>query len=376
MILIYSSASAGGPIEDLVGFDILNALYPRSLLEWRKTNPVVMPQSCGRQLWFFSRQTMGKFPMHDVEKYQLPLMHGRDVYHHLLKVIVGADSPYLGETNIAGQFNEGWAKFVNDHPAHIDKFDRIIQNLWMDSNLIRTHFVSAFQSKRHETAVRYLNEPKGGETVLLIGEVNGDGSLAHTTNYVARAFGNGKKAAGEIIVTNPDPEQAALVFEGMMKLKERNMLACKVAFMPFEDLAIGFEVADTCLIAIPQAKDSEVDATIISTWKNRQRDSNKLTHLRGDPFENMGGSNPEWIEAELNNFIPVEDVRKRVVEIEQRNAYLLMVTAEAISYCTECRVNNQRPDKRLMAQLSSLTSEERDALFVKSAFAGKMDLTP
>lgn len=374
--MAYSGTSFGGDISCLVGFDIPNQLYPPELLEWRKYTPVVMPQSCKRQLWFFSQDDMAKFPADKVDAYGIKLMHGKEVYHHLLKVIVGADSPHLGETNIAGQFNEGWAKFMHDHPDHAQKFDRIVQNLWMDSNLIRTHFVSAFQSKRNETAVRYLNDPKGGEIVLIIGEVNADGTLAHTTNYLARAFGNNKKASAEIVVTHPNPEVSAQVYDGLVKMKEKGMLKSSVAHLPFEDLAVGFEVADIVLIATPMRQDPEADMTIISTWKNRSRTDNKITHLRGDPFGHMGGSTPEWEEAELSNYFSVEDVRSHAAAIERKNNYLLVLTKEAIEYCARCRSENLRPDKKLLAGLSKLTTDERDVLFIRAAFDGRIELNP
>lgn len=105
---------------------------------------------------------------------------------------------------------------------------------------------------------------------------------------------------------------------------------------------MAFELSDFSYIDIPMGAYPEADEFIVNAWQSRENRGNKLTHMRGNPY-NRALSDPLWEESELDNYISPEDIRAAMFERGRFNEELGQIAEQAFHFCADLRLQNKSP---------------------------------
>lgn len=310
---------------------------------WRVRNHIPFAESCARQIWFGSAETFKTFPIDSVEGHAVSLHFGAKAYQHLLRLNLGLLSRRHGETNIAGQFYNGWQQMHQDHPDKAKFYDQLVQQLTCDSRLIRHKIMSDWKMQDPELCARDLSGMQKGDSVLIVAHTNALGNVSPLTDMIARKVSlSENRRAREIAITHPDPEVLDRVFEELKTLGAQKKIASPLTRMEFGDLPIACELYDHMYVTLPMGHNPDADAHIIDCWKKRSATDNVLTHLRAAP-ENMAQTSDIWSKADLDNFIAPEAIRAEMAKRGRDNEDILRRAETAIEHCIECRLNGLQP---------------------------------
>lgn len=252
-----------------------------------------------------------------------------------------------GEPHILGQIKDAWRKFEDTYQDRAKKLSSIIQAIFEDANKIRTNILNHLKPINYAVAAKDLIGIKGGERILIIAEKAG------ITTDIARALGKECiTTVKEIVISHPN-SQALSERIGDLKLEIANK-TIKANVIP-----IGFQtlLTEGCdnydHIFICQAmNDNEVDRNLINLWQTRSRNDGKIVHLKGNPLAKNTTTNL-WQDASLKNFVTPENISEFYKTCMEKDHQTLTHAEKACDYCSDKRVNNEKPRLTEMLALAS-----------------------
>ncbi len=335
-------------IHDLVVADFRTENMQDQVRQWRISNHVPYAESCARQIWFGSTQAFETFPSDKIHGHSYTLHHGANAYQHLMRLNLGLLSRQFGETNIAGQFYNGWAEMHKTYPEKAKPYDTLVQQLTNDTRLIRGLIMPDWKMKVHELAARDLSGMQNQDSVLVIGHLTEKGHISPMTDMLVRKLtSNENMRAREVLITHPDPQTKNKLLEELKGLKDSKRIRGDVSAFDFDDLSVAFELYDRVYITMPMGLNPEADQTIINAWKGRNAEENTITHLRA-PAENMAASLKPWIIADLDNYTSPEDIREEMVKRERNNTKLAQDAENTILKCIQLRLQGLQPSRKTL----------------------------
>lgn len=332
-------------IENLVVVEFRSDAFDDSLFQWRNKSHVPFAESCARQIWYGTEKDFKNFPI-TKKKHLINTYNGREGYNQLLNLVLGLKSQKIGETNIKGQFFNGWSRLNNEHPHLAKKYDSFVQHITADTRLIRRHIMKDFQEQRYELVARDLSKMSKGARILIIGHLNKKSEVQGYTEGLARITGkHTTRNATEIAFTHSDCEALNKIQEKFIDLKlptgnKPKIINSDITRISFDELSIAFELYDQIYVCMPMGHDVEADLTIIDCWKNRINESNMMVHLKGNTREN-----PVWGKLQDKNYISPEDVQSEFWNRMNNNENVIERAKIASSLCANLRLSNKQPSK-------------------------------
>ena len=101
-------------------------------------------------------------------------LNQKDAYQFLLEVVCGIKSKLVGESEIVGQFKEGFEKYL-ESSARKSTITQIIQKLFKDGKSVRSKFLADIGQYSYAGVTKKLIKNRGNENKILI---VGSGQLA------------------------------------------------------------------------------------------------------------------------------------------------------------------------------------------------------
>jgi hypothetical protein len=311
------------------------------LRAWKAGSTTATAESCNRQVWFGLQDDFANFPARDnpdIQYYEGPQAHA-----FMTRLYCGLESARVGEDSIKGQLCDGWERFPTDDPRKIKAMDKILQDIKADSRFVMGAVLKEFKPHRHEIAARDLSGQQKGDKALLIGSMNRAGKLSSFTDGLARVIGNKRPGrVSEIAVTHPDTKTLRIIYDELIELRNRGILAADIVRVPFRDIGKAIEKADRLYVDLPMGSDPAAEEDIVLHWLNRVYKGNTLTHVRGNPYD-MGASTPLWAEANLDNYVSPEDVRADMADRAVHNKDVIQNARDAIDFCADLRMGGDTP---------------------------------
>lgn len=328
-----------------------------AIRQWKRDKPVMVAESCARQVWMGAREDFADFPYQAHNKNAVHLIIGKDAYSFILNLITGNDSEKSGESNITGQFFDGWDAYAQSHANYAKRFTTLIQHIRADSAMIRSNVTSQIKHPRHELMARNLSGQKKGECALVIGHVREGDEVTPSVLITAlfKVLGNNRKGrVNQITVAHPTLRGVVALEENLKDLKAKKFIQEDVIIqrIPFEALAKEIEKHQRVYTDLPMGVFPQVDEILINTWINRADHSNSFTHLRGDPT-NVGNMNAMWKNAELDSFVSPEAIRIEMTRVGQENNRLKALTVAVVNYCATMRERRDTPNWHKYLQQNS-----------------------
>lgn len=340
-------------VGDLMVIDFHSKHLTPEIQAWKEQAAVPFAASCARQIWYGTEDDFRDFPYPE-NRDAVKTLKGAEGYSALLRVLSGFESNRLGETHVKSQFDEGWRCFNDEHPDKAEGYQRLIGMLREDVNFIRNDIASAFKYQRHEMSARDLSGQKKGEELLVIGSVSKAGIVSAFTEGIIRVSENRQKNNDHFLrVTHPDPDTLQTMRNALLQMKQDKKLRTNIEFVDFDLIGKLMDLSDRVYVDLPMGSDPEGEAQIIAAWRDRTRNDNTLTHLRGDPH-NRALSTSLWAEADLDNYFSPEDIRHDMAERGRNNRKVLENADAAFDMCGQLRLEGRKP-KNCIVQSDDLT---------------------
>lgn len=312
------------------------------ILDWFNSNDIAIAESCSRQAYFGLKKDFESFPPL-ADSNALKYFQGASAYRFLLRLACGLESARQAEDNIKGQLFEGWSKFEASNPETYKTLDTIMQQIKADSRYVSAAGLAHYKVYTHETVARDISGQEKGETMLLVASRGRHGGISSFSEKLMRVCGNNRNGrVDEIIVTSPETADLSYIFDEMLSLKRRGILAVDIKRASFPNFTRYVEQADHVYVDIAMGTHPDVEMQIISAWQNRVSKSNNLTLLRGDPTNN-GASSGLWRDAGLDSYISPEDIRAAMTERMHTNIKAVADSECALEYCITLREKGESP---------------------------------
>jgi hypothetical protein len=221
-----------------------------------------------------------------------------------------------------------------------------------DSSLMADTIMTEMRPRGHKDLIRNVSGLENKDAVLLIGSLNRHGNdMSDATKEMAMAARKSRRSkASEIIITHPELKIAQAVskafFEFRPSLADKSL---RVEVLPFANLPLAFEYCDRVLIDLPIDDYPGADRFIMDAWKERERDDNTLTHVRGKP-RLRGQATPLWQEfagAATGVLLP-SDIDAHEAELIQHNNEVRGRAKEAFATAASLRAAGTRPNRKLL----------------------------
>lgn len=337
--------------QDLVVADFRVPSLSDRILKWRDDSNIFMAESCARQIWLGSRETFSTFPQNLIEEAAktYTLATGKEAYALLMQLSLGLFSKVEGETNITGQFQIAWRRFLDTSPHEAKSFEKIVQHLTGDTRLVRHHVLDGWKTRNREICARDLSDMRHGDSVLIIGYISSSGGISAVTDNIARKVTNNSgRSAREICITHPNPETTALLLKDMNISKSNGTIPTTLKTIDFyADLATAFEEYDRIYCTLPMGLNVEADNFIISCWQGKSEGNNTITHLLGK--QEKGTPIPEnWTNANLQNFVSPRDIDKEMQDRQKTNEKLKKLALLAVDHCAELRMEQKQASAKTL----------------------------
>lgn len=337
-------------IHNLAVIDVLGRELNDSVRHWRRDKNIPKAESCARQVWYGSKDDLSEFPFNKIDSTSLTYRVGEDAYEYMLRLALGMRSKKFSESNITGQFFNGWRNLHRDYPQEAQRYDKLMQYFTADSRLIRGRILSNYKALIHERIAIDLSGLVNGESVLIIGEEGGAGSkygLSPFTEGVARvASSKSNRKSREVSICHPDVSTGKKMLSGLREIKKKNIICGSVNYVSMDELPLAFEVYDRVIITYPMGKDESVDQQIISAWQGRQTSDNTLTHLCGI----NGMINELWEKSNLIDFISTNEIWAEMTKRKATNAEIVNNANNAIYECVNMRAEGRQPSHHQLVQ--------------------------
>lgn len=307
---------------------------------WASQAEIAIPMSCSRQIYFGHAKDFQNFPGHDNPI--IDYREGEQAYGYMISLALGLQSKRQREDSIKGQVFDSWDLYKTDDEAKHKQLSRVMQDLKADTRFVG-HVLADYKFHRYEIAARDLSGQQKGETILLVGSQSRHGNLSPITDGIARVCGN-KRSNGvsEILVTNPNSEVRRAVYDELIDLKRRGILAADIKRVNFWDFCQTIEKCDRVYVDMPMGQNPQADEHMVLSWQTRIFEGNTLTHLRGNPLM-QGSSSPLWQNANLQSYISPEDIRADMSGRAVHNIEVLGNAERAIEFCASLRNDGISP---------------------------------
>jgi hypothetical protein len=308
--------------------------------EWASRAEIAIPMSCSRQIYFGHAKDFEDFP--GLTNPSITHHVGEQAYRYMISLTLGLQSKRHREDSIKGQVFQSWDDYQTDDEAKYKQMFRIMQDLKADTRFVG-RVLSDYKYHRHEISARDLSGQQKGDTILIVGSQSRHGNMSPVTDGIARVCGN-KRSNGvsEIIVTNPKRDVERAVYDELIKLKQRGILAADIKRANFSSFSQTIEHCDRVYIDMPMDSHPQADEHMILSWQTRIKTDNTLTHMRGKP-QLQGGSTPLWEEAKLDSYIAPEDIRTDMAARAKHNVAVLEKAERAIDFCAATRIEGKSP---------------------------------
>lgn len=336
-------------IEDLVVANFRTEhVIGDTVMQWRAKHQVPHAESCARQIWFAGKDTFKSFPTDHIRGNAVTMYHGALAYKFLMQLNLGLLSQRQGETNISGQFYEGWQKLNTEHPEQAKRYDTLMQNLISDNRLVRSSILSHWKMRSNELCARDLSGMKNRDTILLVGEAGRHGDMSVMTNSLIRKIASNENMhAQEILITHPDPKVVKQLLADAKDMKRNLKLVSKFTAADFDEVPIMMALCDHTFITLPMDANKEADQYMIRGWKEHAPEASTLTHLKADPA-NMAKVSDTWLEAGLNNFVTPDDIKEEMARRARLNDRLTRRAELAIDTIVKLRMEDIKPTAKTM----------------------------
>lgn len=336
-------------IEDLVVADFRTEhVIGHTVMEWRAKHHVPHAESCARQIWFADKDTFKSFPTDHIRGNAVIMHHGALAYKFLMQLNLGLLSQRQGETNITGQFYEGWQKLHTEHPEQAKRYDTLMQNLVSDNRLIRSSILSQWKMRSNELCARDLSGMKNRDTVLLVGDVGRHGDMSVMTDSLIRKIAtNENMHAQEVLITHPDPKVVKQLLADAKDMKRNLKLAATFTATDFDEVPIMMALCDRTYVTLPMDANKDADKYMIRGWQEHAGEGSTLTHLKADPA-NMAKVSDTWLDAGLRNFVTPDDIKEEMVRRARLNDRLAHRAELAIDASVKLRMEGIKPTAKTM----------------------------
>ena len=336
-------------VKDLTVVEFRSGQLAPQLSFWRRNSQVPFAESCSRQIWYGPAEDFKSFPANLVTDKNLAMYSGAQAYAHLLKLNLGYLSGKIGESNIKGQFFNGWEKINSECPAKAALCAPLVQGITADVRFIQMNAAAGFRSQRHELCARDLSGFGNGDRVLVVGHMH-EGRISEWTDGICRVTtSNNTRKAKEIALTHPDENVFGALKEEFLKLYVDGKIGAEVSLVNFSDMGLAVEMFDRIFIVSPMEETPEADEVLIDTWRNRVRVDNTLTHMRLKDNGN-GVSTPLWKDAGLENYIAPEEIFSEARMRRSMNEAALERGERACEVIAQMRLQNARPSKHAFSR--------------------------
>ncbi len=346
-------------VADLVVIDFHSKHLTPEIQAWKENAAVPFAASCSRQIWYGTPEDFKDFP-YPANKDAVKTLNGAEAYSALLRVISGFESNRLGETHVKSQFYEGWRCFNDEYPDKAESYQRLVGMLNEDVNFIRNDIASAFKYQRHEISARDLSGQAKGDKLLVIGSVGKGGIVSAFTEGIIRVSENRQKNRDNFLtVTTPEPEALEILKEQLLQMKRAGKLSTNIEVADFSEIGRQMDESDRVYVDVPMGSAPEAEAQIVNAWRDRIRDDNTLTHMRGDSH-NRALSTPLWADAGLDHYFSPEDIRHDMAERGRNNRIVLENADRAFDMCGQLRLEGRKP-KNCITQSADLSLTVKEA---------------
>lgn len=309
----------------LIKFDVKH-LTPE-IKQWREEGHSSYIAPCLNQCLYGREEDFDSFPIDVENDNHFRVERGEQAYRFLLETVSGFRSKDVGETHSRRQFIDGWRDFSSNNPDISKHYQKFVADVKKDSLHLQENILLDHKNTKRVPVVRDLSGQKKGDTVLVIGEVGtGDHIGGYGKDIIKNTENcqdpNGKMMGRNdfILLTHPDPVVMDVLRKEIADLQSRGEVRSNIVFTEFSDLSKHFEQCDRVYVDMAMGHDEIADQVIIDTWRDRVRQDNTLTHMRGDP-KTMHESTGNWVEAcDLKGIILPEDVTDEItVRLEKNN---------------------------------------------------------
>ncbi|MBN8520498.1 MAG: hypothetical protein J0L77_01185 [Alphaproteobacteria bacterium] len=278
------------------------------------------------------------------------------------------DSQKKRETNINGQFFQGWEKFVSDYPVASRDLRHVIQDLKTDARHVGNIVLSQHKARRHEIVARDLSGQSKGETALIIASEGRYGGASIFSQGIAQVIGNNRKGrVRDIVITHPENKAMHTLYDEFKKMALDGKISSGVSCVRFEDLSLAFEICDRVYSDLCMGTDKDLNKYIIDTWRQRERRDNIITTLRGDS-QKQGLSSDLWITADLDNWISAEKIREEMTARGAYNRHLEQRAEEVFAFCAQTRASGKAVSERMVKDfIQTLETQEQSRMICSSS---------
>jgi hypothetical protein len=235
------------------------------------------------------------------------LLRGTDAYDLLLRIASGLESEVPGESEVFGQFKQGWQTFRTAHAEVSRKLDPLMRKLFEDVKHIRSRHLTGLGAATYGSLVRALLGADAEQPTLLIGA--GEMAAAILPYLSGRP----------LYIANRTPERAAALLTGLRRQADRADQIQLIGSELAAELA-AWRTATNVVVCVPPNR--ERDLVRVQAWKDRDSKSGHLLHLgKLTPGDSL------W--AQLDRFATLADLfalqsanseRRRVQLLNARNA--------------------------------------------------------
>ncbi|HKE44238.1 MAG TPA: hypothetical protein VKB41_06835 [Steroidobacteraceae bacterium] len=234
-------------------------------------------------------------------------LRGVDAYDLLLRIASGLESEVPGESEVFGQFKQGWQAYRTQHGEAARALDPLIRKLFEDVKEIRSRHLTGLGAATYGSLVRALLGSDAEQPTLLIGA--GEMAAAILPYLSGRP----------LYIANRTPERAAALLAGLRRKSDHADEIKLLGGDSETELALWRTVTNV-IVCVPPNR--ERDLARVQAWKERDANSGHLLHLG-----KLAPGDSVW--ANLDRFATLVDLfalqsanseRRRVQLLHARNA--------------------------------------------------------
>lgn len=336
---------AGLKTGDLVVVDFRMEQITGALSGWRDRLHVPYAESCARQVWYGDARAFDSFPVKDAVRNGFSFHRGAAGYEFLMKLNLGLLSKKQGEGNVKGQFYLGWEKYKREQSSSLQGYyERLVQSITADTRLVGGCFLNTFKTMRKELAARDLSGLKGGDHVVIMGNILSNGNVSPRSDGLARVCSSNTACkAGEIAVTHPDEKTLCALFNHFAALKDRRVISAKLSRFDFMDLPLAADLYDRVFIDRLGGEDVEVNRKLVAVWRARERQDSVMVHMEAPP--DIAG---QWKRLFGAGYVGPGDIDADMGARARHNGKIVPEAEKAIRIIADLRVRGVQPSKRML----------------------------
>lgn len=334
-------------IQDLCVVDFRDDSHTPETKNWKLRNlstKVFRAEACARQIWVGSKERFDNFPelQYDPRNQRL---EGKEGYKQLLRYMLGIVNEGKYDPAAEKRFFDGWSAINRTCPQYAEPYNIIVANLVADSGLIKKNFLSQTKPERPWLIARDLAGHKVGDTALLVGDMDVNGTkLSPLTKKMSITL-NGREVeqAGQIYVTHPDIEMTGALEASVINVFEEKMIEVPVEGILYEKIPELVEEVDQLYITMDSNEQPEAYTYLMNAWLNRSQKYNKLIDLKNSLDDVKSHMSVTSKAIKNGGVLWLDSIRDEKEERVVFNREAMGRAQRAIEFCGEMRVNQQEP---------------------------------